>query len=384
MRIAIIGGGIGGLSAALALRHLGLAPEVFEQAPELLEVGAAIAVWPNAMRGLSKLGLREEILQHAGVIEHIRWLDWRGKPLNSVRLAAGNYPAVALHRADLQNALLHALCPGSIHLGKVFAAFQQTEREIEVQFADGSAIRCDLLIGADGLHSRVRTAIVDAAPPSFRGYNVWRGITRQIPRQIAPATATEIHGSGRRFGIGPVGLNRLGWWASANPAADDRAYNGSGHDPKVELLKLFTDWTEPVLELIESTKSDTIIKTAALDRPASRTWGVGRATLLGDAIHPTTPNLGQGGCIAIEDAIVLARCLTGIGDAEAALRCYERLRYARTSAVSRYSRLYGTIGQWESVRLRAWVLSLLTEGLAQRALSLIFDYDAWEVPICER
>ena len=131
----------------------------------------------------------------------------------------------------------------------------------------------------------------------------------------------ELQGHGKRFGIGPVGLGRVGWWAAANVVVTD------------DLVRLFEGWYPPVLELIESTPSASIIKNSALDRPANKSWGRGRMTLLGDAIHPTTPNLGQGGCLAIEDAFVLARCLNNNGATEEGLRNYERSRYKRTSAL---------------------------------------------------
>jgi 2-polyprenyl-6-methoxyphenol hydroxylase-like FAD-dependent oxidoreductase len=134
-----------------------------------------------------------------------------------------------------------------------------------------------------------------------------------------------------------------------------------------------------VLQLIEATPPSSILKTGAFDRPATRTWGRGRMTLLGDAIHPTTPNLGQGGCLAMEDAMVLARCFEKYGATEEALRKYERARHKRTSAVSIYSRYYGVIGQWENVwarSLRRTTLALVPEALAQRLMQIVFDYSS--------
>jgi 2-polyprenyl-6-methoxyphenol hydroxylase-like FAD-dependent oxidoreductase len=134
-----------------------------------------------------------------------------------------------------------------------------------------------------------------------------------------------------------------------------------------------------VLELIEATPPASILKTGAFDRLPVRNWGSGRMTLLGDAIHPTTPNLGQGGCLAMEDAMILARCFEKYGANEEALRQYERRRYQRTTAVSRYSRYYGKMGQWENVGAR-WIrrtaLALVPEALALRVMQIVFEYDA--------
>src|SRR6266851_4700103 len=225
--IAIIGGGIGGLTTALALRQFGFEPEVFEQAPALLDVGAAIAVWPNAMRVLEQLGLAEKIMRQAGVIKQVRWLDWHGKILNQVPIGLHpdygrrsdstrrpEVPAVALHRADLQSTLLHPLPSTSIHLGKVFHYQQQERDKVSAHFADGDSIDCNILIGADGLHSHMRPQVVGDVPPADRGYSVWRGIAPTFPNLLPPDTAMEFHGRGKRFGIGPVGPGRTGWWAA--------------------------------------------------------------------------------------------------------------------------------------------------------------------------
>jgi 2-polyprenyl-6-methoxyphenol hydroxylase-like FAD-dependent oxidoreductase len=377
----IVGGGIGGLSAALALRQVGFAPDVCEQAPALLEVGAAIAVWPNALRVLRRLGVGDQVLQRAGVIEQVQWRKRDGRLLKHVNFPRTDAPAVALHRADLQRALLDALPASSIHLGRVCASYQQTGDEIHARFADGTTQTCDLLIGADGLHSQLHAQVLADEPPRHRGYTVWRGVTNCAPQALPPNTALEFHGRGQRFGIGPVGKGRTGWWATANERADAVELP---RERQRKLLTLFADWYEPVLELIAATPAETILHTAAYDRPPARTWGTGRMTLLGDAVHPMTPNLGQGGCMAIEDAAVLARCLLKYGVATQTLRTYERLRQARTALITNYSRRYGRIGQWQnlvSTSLRSLSLALMPQAVLQRALRLIFDYDAYAVDI---
>jgi 2-polyprenyl-6-methoxyphenol hydroxylase-like FAD-dependent oxidoreductase len=193
--------------------------------------------------------------------------------------------------------------------------------------------------------------------------------------------ASEIYGEGQRFGVGPVGLGRTGWWATANEP-EAAAESASEHAPK--LSRLFEGWCAPVRELIEATPSETILRNAAFDRPAAARWGAGRVTLVGDAVHPMTPNLGQGGCVAVEDAAVLARCLAKYRDPHAALLVYESRRRARAAAVAGYSRRYGSFGQWHSpaaTRLRARLLSSVPESVGRRVLSLVFDYDAYAVEV---
>ncbi|HEX6715507.1 MAG TPA: FAD-dependent monooxygenase [Pyrinomonadaceae bacterium] len=376
VQIAIIGGGIGGLTAALAFQQSGFQPEIFEQAPALLDVGAAIAIWPNAMRVLERLQLADKILANAGVIEEVRWLDQNGFLINRVSISetseAHKSPAVALHRADLQSTLLHALPATSIHLGHTLVDQTQQGDKMIVTFANGQTIEADFLIGADGIHSRVRSQFLNDGDPLHRGYTVWRGISPDIPSAIPPGTAIELHGRGKRFGLGPVGLGRLGWWATANTDDTD------------QLTDLFAGWYAPVIELIKATPRESILKTGAFDRESTKRWGSGRMTVLGDAIHPTTPNLGQGGCLAMEDALVLARCFEKYGATEQALRCYERSRYKRTTAITKYSRYYGSVGQWENIFARGFrrtILSLVPEAAARRVMQIVFDYDATKIRI---
>jgi 2-polyprenyl-6-methoxyphenol hydroxylase-like FAD-dependent oxidoreductase len=381
MRIVIIGGGIGGLAAALALRREGFEPVVYERAPALLEVGAAIALWPNAFRVLERLGLGETILARAGRMRSVRWLGREGHRYNRFAFPETGAPAVALHRADLQGALLRSLPAGSVHLGKTFAGFDDEGGEVRARFEDGTQVACNVLVGADGLHSRVRAQLLEDGEPVYRGYTVWRGVARLEHAELQTETASEIYGEGQRFGVGPVGLGRTGWWATANePLA--AAESAAEHAPK--LLRLFDGWCAPVRELIEATPSETILRNAAYDRPAAVRWGGGAVTMLGDAAHPMTPNLGQGGCVAVEDAAVLARCLAKYTDAHTALLVYESRRRPRAARVVSYSRRYGVFGQWQSAtatRLRARLLSNVPEALGRRLLSLIFDYDAYAIEV---
>ena len=372
VRVAIIGGGIGGLTLALALKESRFEAEIYEQAPELLDVGAAIAIWPNAMRVLERLGLANKILEHAGAMEEIRWLNHRGNLLNRLLISE----AVALHRADLQSVLLHALQGNTIHLGHSFISYEQHSDRVIATFANGHAIEADVLIGADGIHSRCRSQLLGDAQPIYRGYTVWRGISSVAPESLPSATAIEIHGRGKRFGIGPVGNGRIGWWASANAASQQHPVN---EDAQNDLLSLFKDWYRPAVQLIEATPPHNILTTPAFDREPIRIWGNKRMTLLGDAIHPTTPNLGQGGCLAMEDAIVLARCFQKYGATEEALRKYEGCRYQRTAAITKYSRYYGTIGQSENpliLGLKKIIFPLAPESILQRLVQTVFDYDA--------
>lgn len=392
MRIAIIGGGIGGLTTALALRQFGFDPQVFEQAPKLLEVGSAIIIWPNAMRVLHQLGLSELVRHDGGELEEARWINWDGRLINRFALPKTDFPAVVLHRARLQKELLHALPPESIHLEHVFESFAQNSDGVVAKFTNGVSLEFDLLIGADGLHTRVREQLLNDGPPTYRDYIAWRGVVDFTPRSLAPASAIEIYGNGKRFGIGPLGFDKVGWWVSVNKNSPDTERGPEPANDREELLQMFAGWCEPVAELIRATPLSALIRNPVFDRKPVRTWGKGSVTLIGDAIHPLTPNLGQGGCLAIEDAAVLARCLNkyasepeaSAGAIAMALRKFEMLRFARTATVARCSRIYGIVGQWENpwaVSLRRLALSIVPGPLTQKLMRWLVDYDAYGVSI---
>jgi 2-polyprenyl-6-methoxyphenol hydroxylase-like FAD-dependent oxidoreductase len=304
-------------------------------------------------------------------MKEIQWLDSRGFLINRLSIPA----SVALHRADLQSTLLHALPASAIKLDQSLVVLAQHSDKIVAKFSNGQALEADLLIGADGIHSDVRAQLLGDNEPLYRGYTVWRGISAATPDSIPPAAAIEIHGRGKRFGIGPVGGGRIGWWASSNSTI----HQHQAEHVQPELLRLFEGWYRPVVQLIEQTPPHRILTTAAFDREPTRTWGSGRLTLLGDAIHPTTPNLGQGGCLAMEDAMVLARCFEKYGATEEALRKYEGCRYKRTAAVTKYSRYYGTIGQ-STIPLK-FLFSLVPEPVLERLVQTVFDYDATTITV---
>ncbi|HEU5132702.1 MAG TPA: FAD-dependent monooxygenase, partial [Pyrinomonadaceae bacterium] len=273
---------------------------------------------------------------------------------------------------DLQRTLRQALPQSSIHLGHTLVDHRQQGEKMFATFLNGHSVEADFLIGADGVHSRVRAQFINDGEPLNRGYTIWRGTSPITPDEIPPFTGMELYGRGRRFGIGPVGLGRTGWWASANTDNTDR------------LTDLFADWYAPVTELIEATPPSSILKTIATDREPNKKWGAGRMTLLGDAIHPTTPNLGQGGCQSMEDALVLARCFEKYGPSENALRTYERLRHPRTAILTKISRYYGSVGRWENPLargLRRIALALAPEAVARRSMQIVFDYDATKVDL---
>lgn len=361
-KIIIVGGGIGGLAAALALRQQGCEVAVFEQAQELREIGAGLSVWPNATRVLKKLGLLTEVLNRSEVLERLQLRTWKGQLLSDIRTIADfETPSVCIHRADLLSVLKEQIPDERVHLGEKFENFEERDGNIVAGFSSGQKVEGQALIGADGLNSTVRAQTLGQSKPIYRGYWACRAIANFTLPQGYSHTATETWGYGQRFGIEPLRHGRVFWYATANAPEGTLGDQLSWKD---ELREKFKQWHGPIPELIEATEPEAILKHEILDRQPVRHWGQGRVTLLGDAAHPTTPNLGQGACMAIEDALILSRCLAGKEEMPVRLRKYESLRFKRTKYITRESRRAGRIGQMENalaVALRSvWLKTLPT------------------------
>jgi 2-polyprenyl-6-methoxyphenol hydroxylase-like FAD-dependent oxidoreductase len=358
----VVGGGIGGLTAALALGRAGVEVAVFERAPELREIGAGISLWANATRALKGLGVYEEV-RAAGAAEiggELR--SWHGEMISKIpaedlkeRFGEAN---LAVHRADLQGALFSSLPSGTVRLGAEFTGFEQDEEGVLARFADGSEERGDLLVGADGIHSSVRAQLFGQSEPRYAGYTAWRGIAGAGDGSLPEGVGLNLWGRGSEFGLVGIGRGRFYWFATKN-APEGEAEGAAGR--KREVLDLLAGSYEPATAAVAATAEPEILRNDIYDREPIGRWGVGRATLLGDAAHPMTPNLGQGACQAIEDAVVLARCL-GRGDGiPGSLRLYEERRVRRTTTVVRRSRLVGRVTQFENP-----LLCRLRDALAKR------------------
>jgi 2-polyprenyl-6-methoxyphenol hydroxylase-like FAD-dependent oxidoreductase len=303
---------------------------------------------------------------------------WRGGTLVALdpdALAArlGEVP-LAIHRADL-HAVLRAAFDGPLHLGARCAGVEHGADGVTARFADGRTLRAAVLVGADGLRSAVRTALHGDVPPVYAGYTAWRAV---VPFDPAALTPGETFGRGQRFGQVPLPGGQAYWFATASVPEGAAFPEGE----KAALRRLFGGWHAPVEALVEATPAEALIRTDLYDRPPLAPWGRGRVTLLGDAAHPTTPNLGQGAGMALEDAAALARRLASGGDVEEALRAYEAARAARTAAVVRASRAIGAVGQWRSPAAVAARTALfrLTPGRAVVERTARFAaYDAFQV-----
>jgi 2-polyprenyl-6-methoxyphenol hydroxylase-like FAD-dependent oxidoreductase len=373
--IGIIGGGIGGVAAAVALRGAGIDATVYERANELREVGAGMMLWPNATRVLKELGLLERVAALSGPNRHFLVRSSAGTTLMNIGLGHFDVPALCTRRSDLLGALISALPADGVHLGHDFAHLERQESSVGIHFSNGVSVEHDFLIGADGIRSRVRSQSLGVHEPVYRGYIVWRGLARL--RGSGPEGASsETWGRGKRFGILNTGADRFTWYATANTDAD---HVDSPEGRQRELLQMFAGWHEPVESLIAGTEEGAILKNGAYDLAPLKRWGHGRVMLLGDAAHPCTPNLGLGGCMALEDALVLAKSFCREATPELALRRYESLRRRRTRHVQQRSLLMGHIGQWENLLVAAGrqvMTGMLPAKIFERNLRRVYSYAA--------
>jgi 2-polyprenyl-6-methoxyphenol hydroxylase-like FAD-dependent oxidoreductase len=368
VRVIVVGGGIAGLSAAIALRKTGHETVVLERAPRADPVGAGITLFANAMRGLDRLGVGEQVAARGASATRSAILTSDGRELTRVPsdLLEGT---IALHRADLQAEL--AAASGDVHLGAQVTAVEGDGDGVVARCTDGREEGGDLLVGADGLSSLVRRAIADV-PIRYAGYTAWRGVS-SVP--VEAGRLTESWGVGERFGLVDIGHGRTYWFATKN------APEGESDEPggrKAEILRRFSGWHEPIAAVVEAADEGAILRNDVYYlEPLSR-WSDGRVVLVGDAAHATTPGVGQGAAQAIEDAVVLADRLAGSGDLGSALAQYETIRRPRADRVLRMSRRTDKAAQLASplaCRLRNALVRWLPERAQRRQLEPLVRYE---------
>lgn len=347
-RVIIIGGGIGGLCAAISLRKIGVDVAVYEQAEELRAVGAGLTIWANAIKALRKLGVADAVVRTGAKIERGELRTASGRVLS--RSHQGELeqrfgePTIAIHRAELHDILLDALPSNTVQLGAKCISFEDDDGGVSASFSNGQTDRAQLLVGADGIHSVVREQLFPKVKLRYSGYTTWRGVV-ETRDEAALGTTSETWGCGQRFGIVRVDRERVYWFSTANVEAGMKL---SPAESKSYLLEHFKDWHHPVRHLIESTPAEHILHNDIYDIAPMKRWCRGRVALLGDSAHPTTPNMGQGACMAIESSLALARCIRQSDELAESLRRYERERMPRTKWITNQSWRIGRIGQFES------------------------------------
>lgn len=383
-RILIAGGGIGGLTAALCLARAGFEAVVFEQAPEFGEIGAGIQLSPNASRVLHHLGLAPALAQCAFLPQGTEFRAWKSGRLiassalgESVRERYGA-PYYHVHRGDLLGVLVEAARQHEVielRASTRVDGFAQDAGGVRITAVGGSE-RGDALVGADGIHSSVRTGLFGAEAPTFTGNLAWRALVpaERLPEGMLNPVATVWWGPGRHFVCyyvrGGALLNCVcvvekdGWQVESWTERGEHA----------ELKGDFAGWHEHIQVLIDNMDRNSLYKWALHDREPMPRWGDRAVTLLGDACHPTLPFMAQGAAMAIEDAAVLAACLRGGSGIAGSLRRYEDLRRERTAGVQRGSRRNARVFHLRG--FRAWLRNRAAGRASGRVTDSLFRYDA--------
>ncbi|MEO0996989.1 MAG: FAD-dependent monooxygenase [Pseudomonadota bacterium] len=350
-RIAVIGAGIGGAALALALARSGRKVKVYEQAPELREVGAGISLSPNAVKGLRYLGIGAAVDAAADEppVQLTRHFQTGEILVNIDRSNAREEfgaPYLQMHRADLHTLItesLLAIDSGSIELGKRFQSVDGDISGYRLEFADGSRAGADLVVGADGLKSRLRENVFGESAPEFSGFIAWRGLlpTAALGDYELPEGSAVFVARGRLFVRYPVRRGRLQNFVAFSMADEWSAEGWSQTGPAELLRDMFADFHAEVTTLLGRYEQQRVHKWGLFARQPLPEWVRGRITVLGDAAHPMLPWFGQGAATSIEDAVVLARALTEIDDVDDALRRYEAGRRERVTRVHEESLLGG-------------------------------------------
>jgi salicylate hydroxylase len=356
LRVAIIGGGIGGLSTAVALRATGADVHVFEQAGQLSEVGAGLGLQPNGQRVLVRLGLGPEINRIGSRLKGFRTCGANGSVVSAETYPEG-VTQLGVHRADMVAVLAAALPPGVVHTGHRCVRFSQHNEYAVVSFDNGVSVKADVVVAADGIHSVLQRHVVDATAPVFSGTVAYRGLIPASRLQGWPEYLVSWGGGGKHLLVFPVRGGELLNYVGFVSADEHMRESWSAPGDPAALAAEFADWNPQARRLLAHV--DTTFTWGLYDREPLTRWTQGRLCLLGDAAHAMLPHMGQGANQAIEDAMGLATLLRGVSAADVpeALTRYETLRRDRTARVQRFSRMNGVRLDYGSVVrfMQPWV-----------------------------
>ena len=340
-KVLIVGAGIGGLTAAVALKQAGREVVVFEQMDSLKEVGAGFTMNSNAVTAIRELGLDKQVEEQGAELTRFVHHTRKGKviaewPTGQISANVGA-PIVGIGRPDVQRILVGALDGVEIRYGHRFSGLEQDEGGVTATFDNGASERGAVLVGADGSRSTVRP-LFDPTERRYSGYTTWLASAEFT--DFPAETHAQWYGPKTILGAHPIGGGRTYWYAgwTTDPGGQDA-------DMKQAVLDLYGDWADPLPRLLQATDPVYMARSDIYDLPRRESWGSGRVTLLGDAAHSMVPALGQGACQAIEDGVVLGRILGGAEDDPAALKAYEQRRIERTAPIVKRARMQGAIMQ---------------------------------------
>lgn len=375
---AIVGGGIGGLTLAIALQRKGWDVTVYEHAPHIKPLGAGLVLAANAVMALDEMGLKELVQEQGKLIEHIYIKDQKGRILSATNAQKvseqyGLANGFSIHRADLHQVLTSQLQPGTLKLGKACVDFMQSTTGTTLYFLDGTKAQADYVIASDGIHSAIRKKVLPHTQSRFAGYTCWRATIDAPSENFLTNNAVESWGNGARFGMVPLSKNRIYWYACVNAAANDPIMRCSTIE---EVQHFFKSFHDPIPRLLELTRNEQLIWSDIIDLKPIEQFAFGKVVLIGDAAHATTPNMGQGACMAIEDAAVLTNCLDQCESVEEAFQKFEKKRIARTTKIVNTSWTLGKISQWQhpvAAALRNTALRMTPANVSEKQMKYLFN-----------
>ncbi|PSR57163.1 monooxygenase [Adhaeribacter arboris] len=375
MKVVIIGGGIAGLTTAISLQQAGVSCAIYEAAPAIKPLGAGLTLAANAMKALAKLGLAEEVLAQGNVLTAFNILDEKGKIItqtnSSVFRAQYGADNIAIHRANLHQVLLSRIAPDTLYLNKQLVRLEKQNSGLLLHFSDGSTTKTDYLLAADGIHSAVRKIILPEATPRYAGYTCWRAVV-DMPN-VVQTEAIETWGQAGRFGMVPVAPNKIYYFACISAPQPDSAFKNF---TVTDLVQQFKEYHRPIPEIWRQSHNEQLIWNDIYDLKPLPQLAFGTILLLGDAGHATTPNLGQGACQAIEDAVILANLWRNNNRVEDTFLQFEKMRLPRTHFVTTQSRRAGQIAQIQNpftAKIRNLVLRALPARFLEKNLKKLLD-----------
>ena len=374
MKILINGGGIAGLTCAIALQKLGIETAVYESTPEIKPVGAGLVIQSNAIRALEYLGIEDKIIDAANPINQIAIIDEKGNVIKKQKPSSINrelFAGLAIHRHTLHQILKNYLPENLLFTSKKAISFLNKDGKVILQFEHGLNAEGDFLISADGINSNIRLQLLPDSKPRYAGYICWRSIIDNCDLKISEAT--ETWGSKGRFGIVPINENKIYWYATINSDQFDVKIN---HYNLKNIKEHFSDYHSPVPEILEKSSNEKLIKNPICDIKPLNQFAFNKVLLIGDAAHATTPNLGQGACQAIEDVMVLHQEIASGKDVESAFKSFEKRRTEKARYIINTSRKLGSIAQIENkflISLRNIVFKLTPDFVTEHQFKKIYN-----------
>lgn len=375
LEFAIVGGGIAGLATAIGLRNAGIQAVVFEAAPEFKPLGAGLVLAVNAMKALGYLEMGERVSEVGMPMEEMYILNQRGSTLakNKTGMANERWKSYKLHRGDLHTVLLSALPEEQVVFGKRLRSVSGSDGEYMLEFKDGTSVQTRYLISAEGIHSEIRRNVLPGSSLRYAGYTCWRGIAHNAAIDLKKTS--ETWGRNGRFGIVPLTDNCVYWFAVVTaPQNSPEMAKWTLEDLKSH----FREYHPSVGEVLRSTDPSGILWNDIHDLAPIPHFAFGNTVLIGDAAHATTPNMGQGACMALEDAAVLVHCLSGEKNVEQAFRVFEQKRLRRTHDIVQNSWKIGKIAQNQhpvTGAIRNMLLRMIPGSVSQKRLEKIVDFD---------